>query len=244
MRRGTVLVAAIAAAAIGSMATTGPVTTAGADLATDQADSVEFALHFPREGGGEPEEPFGDVVYCGVGHGSEAYVLDVVVSRPHGVNETFTGVGPAGWLEVQFQGVGLFPGPFEFPEGSGEFTRRPELIVPYNSSLAFTLSLGGRPGHDQLVRLMGPPLGDTDGGGGPMHGYASVRAAADAVDPFRGDGRSDNFCVTIGDPTLMIGGERWSEFVEGDIRTSMPVPDSWVIDGNGADGGVLVGMPH
>lgn len=243
MRKRTVLVAAATAGAmVGGALISGPVTMAGADGGGDQADSVEFALHFPQEEGGDPGEPFGDIVYCGVGRNAEPYVLDVVASRPHDHDTEFTGVGPAGWLSMQLQGVGLFPGPFEFPEGSGEFTRRPELIVPYNSSLSFSLTLGGRPGHDQMVQILGPALGDVDGGGGPLHGYASVRAARGAVDPFDGDGRSDNFCVTIGDPTLTIGGERWSEYVKGDISTSLPVPDSWVVDGDGSDGGVLVDM--
>lgn len=243
MRKRTVLVAAaIAGAMVGGAVMSGPVTTAGADLGGDQADSVEFALHFPREEGGGEGAPYGDIVYCGVGRGAEPYVLDVVVSRPHDADAAFTGIGPAGWLSVQLQGIRHFPGPFEFPEGSGEFTRRPELIVPYNSSLAFSLSLGGRPRHDQMVQMLGPPLGDVDGGGGPLYGYGSVRAARGAVDPFDGDGRSDNFCVTIGDPALTIGGERWSEYVKGDISTSLPVPDEWVVDGDGSNGGVLVDM--
>jgi len=244
MRKRAMLFFALAAGAIGGAALSGSLTTAGADLGGDQADSVEFALHFPREGGGEPGEPFGDTVYCGVARNAEPFVFDVVASRPHSHDEEFTGVGQAGWLHLQLQGMEMFPGPFEFPEGSGEFTRRPELIVPYNSSLSLTLSLGGRPGQDQIVKVFGPPLGDVDGGGGPLHGYASVRAPKGATDPFDGDGRNDNFCVTIGDPTLIIGGERWSEYVGGDISTTLPVPDAWVVDGDGSNGGVLTDMVH
>jgi hypothetical protein len=35
-----------------------------------------------------------------------------------------------------------------------------------------------------------------------------------------------------------------AEFQEGDISTTLPVPDDWVVDGDGSNGGVLAGFPH
>ena len=232
MRRRIMLAAGMVAAAVGGIALVGPLTTADADLGGDQADSVEFALHFPEGAGGGPEAMLGDVVYCGVARNGEPFVFDITVTNPHPDDQEFTGHGSAGWLAVQLQGVTEFPGPFNG-------TRRPEMNVPYNSSHSFSLTLGGRPGRDQIVMVQSPPLGDPDGGGAPMYGYASVRAPKGAIDAFEGDGRTDNYCVTIG-----VDGRPWSEFQEGAVSTTLPVPDDWVVDGNGTNGGVLRGMPH
>ena len=228
---------AVVATMIGGVAATGPLLSACADLGGDQADSVEFSLGSPDEGVEGAPGLRGDVVYCGVARNAEPYVLDVVASNPHPQGATFDGHGPAGWFQVQLQGVDTFPGPFEYPENSGDWTRRPELNVPYNSSLSFSLTLGGRPGRDQMVQMATQQLGDPDGYGAPLYGYASVRASRGAVDPFDGDGRTDNYCVTIG-----IDGRAWSEFQEGTISTTLAVPDDWVLDGDGSDGGVLKGM--
>jgi hypothetical protein len=214
------------------LAATGSLTSASADLSGDQADSVEFALGFPEGDGGGPVPMIGDVVYCGVARNAEPYVLDVAVTNPHPENQEFTGHGSAGWLAVHLQGTHEFPGPFDG-------TRRAEYNVPFNSSYSLSLTLGGRPGRDQMVMMMSPPLGDPHGGGAPLYGYSSVRASRGATDPFTGDDRSDNFCVTIG-----VDGRAWSEYQEGEISTTLPVPDQWVLDGDGSDGGVLAGMPH
>lgn len=221
-------------ATIGGVAVTGSLTSAGADPGGDQADSVEFAFHFPEQEGGGPDAMIGDVVYCGVARNAEPYVFDVAVTNPLRENEEFTGHDGAGWLTVQLQGVTQFPGPGQELPG----TRRPELNVPYNSSYSFSLSLGGRPGRDQMVMMDSPSLGFEDGrgGGAPLYGYASVRAGKGAVDPFDGDGRSDNFCVTIG-----VDDRPWSEYQQGDISTTLPVPDGWVTDDDGSNGGVLRG---
>lgn len=237
MTRPAAFAVVVVAAAIGGMAIAGPLMSAGADLGGDQADSVEFALGHPDQGVEGAPGLSGDVVYCGVARGAEPYVLDVVASNPHPEWLAFDGHGPAGWFHVQLQGIDQFPGPYEYPN-PGDWTRRPELNVPYNSSLSFSLSLGGRPGRDQMVQMATQPLGDPDGYGAPLYGYASVRASRAAVDPFNGDGRTDNYCVTIG-----VDDRPWSEYQQGDISTTLPVPDDWVVDGDGSNGGDLRGMP-
>ncbi len=97
-----------------------------------------------------------------------------------------------------------------------------------------------------MVRVTSLPLGDVDGGGNPFRGVATVLARPGATDPFVGDDRTDNYCVTVGidgaPPPELEFPE--AEFQEGDISTTMPVPDDWVLDGDGSDGGVLAGFPH
>ncbi len=220
---GKVMAAAIAAALMGALVAV-PLISADANLVGDQSDSVHFTLHLA---GSPPEwDGVNDVVYCGVKSSSEPYVLDVAVSSPaYDPHGTFPDHNRAAWLMVDYQGRRNRLG-----EGS-------QFNVPFNDSYSFNLTLGGRVGFDQMVQLLSPPKGDEAGGGSGLTGFATVRAQRGAVDPFIGDGRSDNFCLSIG-----FAGS--GEFTEGEIRTALSVPDSWVMDGNGEDGGFLVAMPH
>jgi hypothetical protein len=238
MRKFVVLASAAAAAAITAVvvgalgASAAPAPGQGAG---EQADSVRFVLNF-----GDPENPkIGDVVYCGVAEKAEPYVLDVAASNPSVLvdpDDPESGKSPshegAGWLSVVLQGNS----PVDIGT-NGE--RGIEFNVPLNDSFSFGLTLGGVPNVDQLVQISSWPLGDADGSGAGFRGFATVRAQRGAVDPFEGDGRSDNYCVSIGVP----GGEP-GEFLEGAISTTLPVRDGWVLDGDGSDGGVLVGFPH
>ena len=221
MRKLAALAVATTAALVGvlmaiSFLRDGSGPTAGAALIGDQADSAQFRLLEV------------DNVYCGVQTRAEPYILDVAVSSPPQLSDPENPESPplpghdrAAWLSVEFQ---------TFPVGS-------QYNVPFNSSFSFSLTLGGVPGKDQLVRIESPPKGDPSGAGAHFEGYATVRAQEGARDPFRGDNRNDNFCVVIGPGGEQSGGE----FDEGDISTNLPVPDEWVVDGDGSDGGVLVG---
>lgn len=209
---------------------------------TDQADSVVFDLQFARaytESG--PIWAIGQVVYCGVDKLAEPYRLDVLVTSPPNVSDPQDPTSAylpnhdgAGWLDVKLQAA------------SGEEGQE-AYRVPHNDSLAFGLNLGGRPNEDQMVRITSLPLGDFDGGGAGFHGVASVLAQAGATDPFTGDGRTDNYCVSVGiEPNPDEPGQVTlsGEYLEGQISVTMPVPDDWVLDGDGGDGGVLAGFPH
>jgi hypothetical protein len=80
-----------------------------------------------------------------------------------------------------------------------------------------------------------------------FHGVATVLAQPAATDPFIGDGRTDNYCVSIGvNPSPEQPGQITlpGEYLEGQISVTMPVPDGWVLGGDGSDGGVLAGFPH
>lgn len=210
--------------------------------ATEQADSVVFDLQFPRiytETG--PIAGIGQVVYCGVDKLAEPFRLDVLVTSPPNLSipddptsEYLTNHDGAGWLKVTLQ---------EATWAQAHHAFR----VPANDSLAFGLSLGGRAGKDQLVQIHSEPLGNGGGGGAGFHGVATVLAQAGATDPFEGDDRTDNYCVSIGvepNPTQPDQVTLPGEYLEGEISVTMPVPDGWVLDGNGTDGGVLAGFPH
>jgi hypothetical protein len=209
-----------------------PLLPSQADLGRDQADSVRFQLFASSDTKTKNEN-----VYCGVARGAEPYLLDVAVTNHPDYNPDPS----AGWLSVQLQEPTLL-----FPEHEQRF----EFSVPFNDSYSLSLTLGGNPGVDQIVQLSSPPLGDEGGGGIPFVGVATVRANRGAEDPFEGDDRDDNYCVAIGgvphgefdpDNPATWPTREGVEFVEGDISTTLPVPDSWVVDGDGADGGVLVG---
>ena len=203
----------------------------GTPVGVEQADSVKFALNFvPDPSGASPDDRIGWVVYCGVATKAEPYVVDVAVTNP--ARDSNQGTG---WLNVALQDDESWHDPGRF-----------EYSVPFNDSYSFGLTLGGVPDHDQMVRITSLPLGDENGGGVPFRGIASVRAQSGAGDPFDGDGRTDNFCVSIGLDGVAIEGEALpgAEFQEGEISTSLPVPDDWVTDGDGSDGGVLAGFPH
>lgn len=206
-----------------------------------EADSVRFDLNFPLPPAQDGPARVGHVVYCGVQTLAEPFELDVLVTNPPALSDPEDPTSPylpghdgAGWLDFKLQdSVG--------PEGQEAYR------VPMNDSLAFSLTLGGRPNGDQLVRLTSLPLGDADGGGNPFHGVATVLAQAGATDPFVGDGRTDNYCVSIGIPSVEGQYDALpGEYLEGQISTVMPVPDDWVVefDGDGSDGGVLAGFPH
>ena len=214
----------------------------------DQTDAVDFTLWWvgANELWTDPETwPFGDVVYCGVAENAEPYELDVAVVAPPVLDRDKKGleylVTPgyefAGLLGVAMQNSG------PTPEAPDSWPHVYDYNVPTNGSFAFSLTLGGRPGEDQLVSIFSKPAGDGWAHGHPMSGFASVRANPDAVDPFEGDGRTDNFCLTIGLPEGYAQGGTW-EFIEGEITTTLPVPDDWVLDGDGSDGGALRGFPH
>jgi hypothetical protein len=226
-----VAVAAIAVVAVGIGLD--PLGQAGADLGNESADSVRFVLNDPVLPDGSART-IGHTVYCGVRTRAEPFVLDVAVTNPPELVDPedpdslrVRGHEGTGWLGVQLQGEEAVDRGFR------------EFRVPANDSFAFGLSLGGRPGEDQLVSIQSQPLGDESGNGAPFEGLASVRTRGGAVDPFVGDGASDNFCVSIGVP-----GGLPAEYEEGDISVPLAVPDEWVLDGNGADGGVLAGVPH
>lgn len=206
-------------------------------VSTPQSDSAVFTLLYPTD------TAAGDTLYCGVADNAEPFELKVAVSNPPVLDDLgevmiLSGYERVGWLAVGLQSGESFGPPSSEP--------RPEFFVPANGSWSFDLTLGGRPLEDQLVQISSPELGDPWGGGSPMFGYATVRANPDATDPFEGDDATDNFCVTIGFPTddaSKTQGGSW-EFREGEISTSLPVPDLWVVDGDGDDGGILRGIPH
>ena len=94
------------------------------------------------------------------------------------------------------------------------------FLIPAQSSYSLTQAFGGVTGIDQIVRISAP--NDDD-----LEGVASALARDGAQDPFDGDGKKDNFCFSPG------------EGVAG-ISTKLAVPDGWVADGAGANGGILV----
>ncbi len=64
-----------------------------------------------------------------------------------------------------------------------------EFRVPANSTVSTTQALGGVPGVDTTVKITAKS--------GVHSMMASVLAGEEAKDPFTGDGRNNNFCVTI-----------------------------------------------
>jgi hypothetical protein len=180
-------------------------------------------------------------VYCGVDKLAEPLRLDVLVTSPPNSSipddphqRVLDQPRGAGWLKVTLQ---------EATWAQAHHAFR----VPANDSLAFALSLGGRAGTDQLVQIHSEPLGNGGGGGAGFHGSATFLARAGATDPFAGDGRTDNYCVSIGvepNPTQPDQVTLPGEYLEGQISVTMPVPGDWVLDGDGTDGGVLAGFPH
>lgn len=91
--------------------------------------------------------------------------------------------------------------------------------IPANTSFSFTEAMGGVPEVDDLVRI-------TLTGAG-ADSWVSARARPNTTDPFIEPGapESDNLCVGLVD--------------EGPISTLLAVPDSWVEDDFGANGGTL-----
>ena len=91
--------------------------------------------------------------------------------------------------------------------------------IPANDSFSFTQALGGVPGVDNLVRITATQ--------GILEGMANAHARSGAEDPFTEPGpqERDNFCVSIAD--------------EGPVSTALAVPNSWVADGDGSNGGTL-----
>jgi len=91
--------------------------------------------------------------------------------------------------------------------------------IPANTSFSLTEAMGGVPEVDDLVRI-------TLTGEG-ADSWVSARARPNTTDPFIEPGapESDNLCVGLVD--------------EGPIDTLVAVPDSWVSDGVGANGGTL-----
>jgi hypothetical protein len=63
------------------------------------------------------------------------------------------------------------------------------FLVPADSTVSTTQALGGVPGVDTTVKITAT--------GGVHSMMASVLVQEGATDPFGGDGRKDNFCVTI-----------------------------------------------
>lgn len=220
--------AIIAAISVSTAALLRTSNTADAAPGGAQSDSAQFKLWLA---GGDHQA--NDTVYCGVKRNAEPYTLSVVATNPPqpiaGGNQNDGPFSPshdgAGWFVLALQND---------TDNDGTYYN-----IPYNDSLAFQLTLGGRPQADQMIRIMSPPKGDDSGNGAPITGIATVKAQSGATDPFNGDGRSDNFCVTID-----ANGAGSGEYTEGEISTTMPVPDGWVRDGNGADGGVLLTLPH
>lgn len=192
-------------------------------------DFTPFTLHFLADQTAG-EFVVGHVVYCGVVHANDpAYSLEVATSNaPELVDDN----DPESPLKPGHDGAGWF-----MVESQGGIET--QFNVPNNSAYAFDMQPEGTAGVDQIFKMSSPPKGNESGGGSSFAGFVSAQAAGGAVDPFIGDGADDNFCVTIGIPDGVP-----AEFVEGDISTGLPVPDSWVLDGNGADGGVLLGVPH
>jgi len=90
--------------------------------------------------------------------------------------------------------------------------------IPVNTSFSLTEAFGGVPGVDDLLRI-------TLSGSG-ANSVVSARARANALDPFiEGIAETDNLCVNLVD--------------EGPISTLLAVPNSWVVDGDGTNGGEL-----
>ena len=96
------------------------------------------------------------------------------------------------------------------------------FVIPAGDTISLTESFGGVPTVDDLVRisLSGDGVSAPDG-------VVSALARPNATDPFIEPGlpESDNLCVNIED--------------EGPVSTTLAVPDSWVTDGTGSDGGIL-----
>lgn len=241
MKRLLLALAVIAAGIAGVVVGSTPGGTA-AKLLGPQSDSARFVLNFPLHPEHNGDFYMGQVLYCGVQTLSEPFRFDLVATAPPQLSDPedlsspyVSGHDGSGWLDVKLQ---------DSAGSEGQEAYR----VPTNDSFAFGLNLGGRPGKDQMVRVTSMPLGDVDGGGMPFRGVASVLAQSGATDPFVGDGATDNFCVTIGVPNGPPAELEYpeAEFQEGDISTTMAVPDDWVVasDGDGSDGGVLAGLPH
>ncbi len=111
---------------------------------------------------------------------------------------------------------------FEIQDGTG--TR---FDIPPNTSFSFSMDLVGAP-FTGLVRLSGT------GDGLLFNGMATVRARKGATDPFIGDGRDDNFCTSISDGS---GGGEIDDLTT--ISTLLVVPNDWVVDNDGSNGGLL-----
>jgi hypothetical protein len=238
MKKLLAALAVVTAGAVGVMVSASGGSSAPVKPGGNQADSARFVLHLPIVNG---ERYTGQVLYCGVQTLSEPFRFDLVATAPPNLTIPDDPTSPyesghdgSAWLDVKFQ---------DSSGAEGQEAYR----VATNDSFAFGLTLGGNPGKDQLVRVMSQPLGDVDGRGMDFRGVASVLAQPGAMDPFTGDGRTDDYCVTIGvaDGTGPPPGSEppAAEFEEGDISITLPVPDDWVLDDDGSDGGVLRGMP-
>jgi len=91
------------------------------------------------------------------------------------------------------------------------------FVIPAGDTISLTESFGGVPTVDDLVRIS--LSGTTDG-------VVSALARPNATDPFIEPvlQESDNLCANVED--------------EGP-STTLDVPDTWVTDGDGSDGGTL-----
>lgn len=198
-------------------------------LAGSATDFTPFTLHFLADQTAG-EFVVGHVVYCGVVHANDrAYSLEVATSN---APELVDANDPGSPLKPGHDGAGWF-----MVESQGGIET--QFNVPNNSAYAFDMQPEGTAGVDQIFRMSSPPKGNESGGGASFTGFVSAHAAGGAVDPFTGDVADDNFCVTIG-----VTGGVSAEFIEGEVSTTLPVPDGWVLDGDGSDGGVLAGVPH
>ena len=90
------------------------------------------------------------------------------------------------------------------------------FLVPANSTVSTTQALGGVRGVDTTVKITAT--------GGVHSMMASVLTEEGALDPFKGDNRSDNFCVTIN-----TGGTDNNGLT---IILTTPHPSSWDTNGH------------
>jgi hypothetical protein len=90
------------------------------------------------------------------------------------------------------------------------------FLVPADSTVSTTQALGGVPGVDTTVKITAT--------GGVHSMMASVLAAEGAKDPFKGDGRNNNFCVTINVTGTDNNGLT--------IKLTTPHPASWDTSGH------------
>ena len=124
-------------------------------------------------------------------------------------------------LSIAASGVAVLPGAgklnVEFRDGTSI-----TFNIGTNNSISLTQQMGGVPGVDDLVRI-------TLSGSGAVgaEAWVSARARPNAKDPFIEPGapEDDNLCVNLND--------------EGPINTFLAVPDAWVTDGFGGNGGTL-----
>lgn len=100
------------------------------------------------------------------------------------------------------------------------------LQIGPNNSISLVQQMGGGPGDD-LVRITLDGGTTPTGGAAGAKAWVTARARPNAADPFIEPAvqQDDNFCVNI--------------ITEGSHATLLAVPDSWVTDTFGDDGGTL-----